>query len=409
MPFCIGKAISEACGRFWWMLFVDRSCGGGELSARILRVMRGRSAGRSFVDLSFAGSLEECRRFQIKNGGLADGVLLVDDATPVKVVSDEVGSVVDFPGYKDENLDNVKAVSGDFSVVALGMAVESLSADVEKVGFRILAHLPAVFPVAELVEASGEESRLFTNSECGFARLLLVVAGKVTVGYKVPGDDCQKLVQYARERFFLSDAAEVPFVLDYEKMACVVAEDAWLFRTDGLPAFRTAADKMAVARIREAALFRRVFKVCASVFAVSLFVLLAFEIGTGVYTQRSEAQILQFENKIQKQKELAQVWTKLEQDKMASEAYLKHRSRVASSLGVLATHVPENVWLIHWRVSGHVHSVQGYASTSEDVSAFLSALENERNLVNVRLRTTEKTTWKRNPVVRFDLTAEDVR
>ena len=78
-------------------------------------------------------------------------------------------------------------------------------------------------------------------------------------------------------------------------------------------------------------------------------------------------------------------------------------------MGLFAAHVPENVWIVRWGLSGGAHSVQGYAVTSEDLSGFLASLEGERSLVNVRLRTTEKTTWKKRQVVRFSLSAEDAR
>lgn len=55
---------------------------------------------------------------------------------------------------------------------------------------------------------------------------------------------------------------------------------------------------------------------------------------------------------------------------------------------------------------GNNLSLQGYSASSEEVSKFLSILEAEKKLVNVRLRSTEKTTFKRKPVVKFDLSAE---
>ena len=63
-------------------------------------------------------------------------------------------------------------------------------------------------------------------------------------------------------------------------------------------------------------------------------------------------------------------------------------------------------WITHWSVNRNFHSLQGYSASSEEVSRFLATLEHEKRLVNVRLRATEKTTFKRKPVVKFDLTAE---
>lgn len=404
----LGKTFNIATGRYWWVLSVRPSADGG-CSAQLFCVVRKGGAARCVVVSSLSGTLEECRRFQIMNGGAADGVLLIDDLTPVKVVSEDVGSTADFPGYKIENLDCVDSLSGTFSIAALKNAVETFAHDVEGAGFKLLAHVPAVLLYSELMRFDCEKPHVVSRSEDGFTELWLFLDGNLASYYKVPGNMAESMVGYVRERYMLGEIPVEECSVTNESLAKAIADDAWLFKTDGVPAFHTAADKKALSRIREAALFRRTLKVCFAIFAVSILVLVAFEIGSQMYMHRSEAQIQSFETKIQKQKELEQVWNKLENDKARSESYLKHRSRIASSLGVLASHVPENVWIVHWNVSNQVHSVQGYAATSEDVSAFLSALENEGKLVNVRLRTTEKTTWKNHQVVKFDLTAEDIR
>ena len=371
--------------------------------------MRGRGAGRSFIDFSFAGTLEECRGFQLKNGGGADGVLLVDCVTPVKVVSDEVGSIADFPGYKAENLDSVESISGDFSVVALKNAVEDFSAEVGKFGFKILLHVPSLLVAAELISTSSEFPCVYTNCDGGFVRLLLSSNGKIVAGYKVVGDNVEQLKSFVCERFFLKNVVEEPFSIQPEMFAKIVAEDAWVFRTDGVPAFHTAVDKSAIQRIREAAFSRRVLKSCFVIALLSLLTLVAFRVGTTVYMERSESKIQGFKANVQKQKELSLILEKLENERAESESFLLHRSHVATSLKNFSINVTENVWITEWHISKGSHSVQGYAISPEDLSDFLSVLEKERNLVNVRLKTTEKTTWKNHQVIRFSLSAEDVR
>lgn len=398
-----------ATGRYWWVLVVGGMSSDESSSAHILRVVRGRSAGRSVVDISFSGALEECRRFQMQNGGGDDGILLVDDLTPVKVVSDEMDTAVDFPGYKEGCLDNVKAIGGDFSVVAMRASVESLAQEVQKWGFKILVHLPSLFAIVEQLVVEGEGARLFTNCENGVARLLLFSGSNLLSGYRVLGNSCDALVKYACDRFLLKDVPEETFSLDIEGMAKAVAEDAWLFRTDGMPAFAIAADKGALKRIREAALFRRVFKACVAIVLLSVILLSVVWVGVDVYARKSQAMVQSLNSRIQKQKELSAVLEKLERDKSSSEKFLMHRSRVSSSVSAFAALVPENVWIVRWGLSGGNHSVQGYAVSPDALSAFLASLENERAIVNVRLRTTEKTTWKKQPVVRFSLSAEDAR
>lgn len=411
MATSLGKMIDDVTGRFWWVLIVSDVANAG--SAHILRVMRGRGVGRSFVDFSFSGTIGECREFQVKNGGGADGILLVDCCTPVKIVSEEVGTIADFPGYKTENLDNVESISGDFSAVALKSSVENFAADVEKFGFKILRHVPSVLVAAELIDGmkspDGELPCVYTNCDNGFVRILLSSSGKIVAGYKVAGEDCSSLVSYVREHFFLKDVAEESFAIDPETIAKTVAEDAWVFRTDGVPSYHTPADKDAVRRIRDAALSRRILKTCLVLLTISFLVLLVFRVGTGVYIDRSEGKIQGFKARIQKQKELAAVLEKLENERAASESFLMQRSHVASSLKNFAVNVTDNVWITNWNVSRGNHSVQGYAITPEDLSDFLTSLEKERNLVNVRLKTTEKTTWNKLNVVKFSLGAEDVR
>ena len=409
MRFPCGRAMNLATGRYWWVLVVGGMSSDESSSAHILRVVRGRSAGRSVVDVSFSGPLEECRRFQMQNGGGDDGILLVDDLTPVKVVSDEMDTAVDFPGYKEGCLDNVKAIGGDFSVVAMRASVESLAQEVQKHGFKILVHLPSLFAIVEQLVVEGDGAHLFTNCENGVARLLLFSGANLLSGYRVLGDSCDALVKYACDRFLLKDVPEETFSLDIKGMAKAVAEDAWLFRTDGMPAFAIPADKGALKRIREAALFRRVFKACVAIVLLSVIVLSLVWIGVDVYARQSQAMVQSLNSRIQKQKELSAVLEKLERDKSSSEKFLRHRSRVSSSMGAFAGLVPENVWVVRWGLSGGNHSVQGYAVSPDALSAFLASLENERAIVNVRLRTTEKTTWKKQPVVRFSLSAEDAR
>ena len=407
MAASLQKILDDATGRFWWILVVHDCAGCG--SAQIMRVMRGRGVGRSFIDFSFSGSIDECRKFQVKNGGGADGVLLVDCITPVKVVSDEVGSVADFPGLITENLDVVESLSGDFSVVALKSAVDNFAADVEKLGFKILRHVPSLLVAAELINVPSEEPCVYTNCEDGFVRLLLASGGKIVAGYKVAGDDCGRLSSYVRERFFLKDVGEENFSIESDLLAKAVADDAWLFRTDGIPSFHTVADKEAVKRIREAAFSRRVLKASFAVALLSFATLFVSHVCTSVYVHRSESKIQGFKANVQKQKELSLVLEKLENERADAESFLRQRSHVATSLINFAVDVTNNVWVTGWHVAQGSHSVQGYAITPEDLSDFLTVLERERNLVNVRLKTTEKTTWKNHQVVRFSLSAEDVR
>lgn len=395
-------ALSVSTGRYWWVLIVRNCVGGG--TAKILRVLRGCGNGHSYVDLSLDGTLEECRRFQVQNGGSADGVLLVDDATPAKMV--QIGD----EEFKKENFEYVNSIDGDFAVVALRRSFEDLAEEVGKVEFKILAHLPQVFFEIEMLRQKDfSGNKIFTNSSDGVSRCWFFVDGEPYAAYKV-AEDCRgaDLVKFIKERYFLDSVEVEEIPLENEALARAVAEDSWLFRTDHLPVFSTLPDSAAVARIREAAMFRRTFKACVGILLATLLVTFAFWGGVSWYAAESETQIAAFEKNIESRKELERVWKKLEADKAGTEKFLSHRSRVATSLSIIAADLPANSWISHWAVRGSHLSLQGYSASSEEVSKFLLTLESEKKLVNVRLRTTEKTTFKRKPVVKFDLGLEVV-
>lgn len=396
-------ALSVSTGRYWWVLVARDGSNGGV--AQVLRVLRGRGAGHSYVDLSYSGTFEECRRFQVANGGSADGILLVDDATPVKMV--QIGD----EEFKRENFEYVNSIDGDFAVVALRRSFEELVEEVVKVKFKILAHLPVLFFEIEMLrqqDLSG--AKLFKNTENGVTKAWYFDQGEFYWFSKAfessEGEDCVKIVDFVKERFFQKSVIVEEFFPSAEDMAKVVAEDAWLFRTDHLPVFSTMPDNGAVARIREAALFRRTFKACVGVLVTTLLVTLAFWGGVSWYVSKTQTQVAAIEKRIETRKELDRAWKKLEADKAGTEKFLSHRSRSSSFLSLITADLPTDTWITHWSVNGNVHSMQGYSATSEEVSEFLSTLEHEKRLINVRLRSTEKTTFKRKPVVKFDLSAE---
>ena len=106
-------SLSVFMGRFWWCLEVH------ENSASISRIVKRR--GKPAVDCTFSGTLEACRNYQNVNGGSAEGVILIDDVTPVKVVFEKESFTL--PGFETENFEFVDSVSGDFTVVAAKKSV----------------------------------------------------------------------------------------------------------------------------------------------------------------------------------------------------------------------------------------------------------------------------------------------
>lgn len=410
MADALRTALSVFTGRYWWVLIV-RNCRDGR-TAHILRVLRGRGNGHSYVDLSFSGALEDCRRFQERNGGSADGILLVDDVTPVKVVQ------IEDEKFKKENFEYVNSIDGDFVVVALRRAVEDVAEDVKKARFKILAHFSQIFFEIDMFRQNDlSGSWLITNDVDGISRNWFFIDGKPFAVYKFAEPLVNKdtgrsrlvdLIEFIRERFFLDSVNVEETFLEIDGLAKAVVEDVWLFRVNHLPVFSTLPDSAAVERIRKAVLFRRIFKACVGVFLATLFVTCVFWGGVSWYVAESETQIASFEKNVESRRELEKVWKKIEADKAKTEKFLSHRSRISSSLSVIVTDLPANSWITHWGIHGNSLSLQGYSASSEEVSRFLSTLESEKKLVNVRLRTTEKALFKRKPVVKFDLSAEIV-
>ena len=115
-------------GRFWWCLEYRES------GATISLVLKKK--GKATIAKQFQGSLEECKSFQNLNGGIAEGVLLVDDITPVKTVYDR--DSFDLPGYRKEDFDFVESPSEDFIIASAKRSVEKAAEAVRAAGFRIL-------------------------------------------------------------------------------------------------------------------------------------------------------------------------------------------------------------------------------------------------------------------------------
>ncbi|MFA6837107.1 MAG: PilN domain-containing protein, partial [Fibrobacteraceae bacterium] len=186
-----------------------------------------------------------------------------------------------------------------------------------------------------------------------------------------------------------------------------LAEDAWLFGWEKLPSLGTGKDTIPSKRLHESAAFRKVLKIAGTFLAFSLAlvgVLGLFVAGYGFYTRSDR---IDLEKKASIGRELSSMSEKLEKDRVEAESLLRHRTRHASPLSLLVQALPEGMWLTRWDIQGGRYFIQGFATEAQDVSIFLSRLEESPAFTQVRLRTTEKTNWKRKPVVRFDLVAEE--
>ena len=158
--------------------------------------------------------------------------------------------------------------------------------------------------------------------------------------------------------------------------------------------------------MREASLFRKVLKAACGVTVFSVIGTFAFEIVNYFGESSTEKERIAYEKQLDSEKEFSKVVQDLEKQVEKTRGFLTHRSKIATQILALSKALPADSWITSWRIDGLRHSVQGLALNSDDISGFLQTLENSGNFKNVRLRTTEKTTYKKKPAVKFDILAE---
>lgn len=379
----------------------------GNNHSRISRVLRKK--GRGLVDISFEGNLEECRNFLLKNGCTTDGVILVDNLTNIKVLG-EVDSI-SIPGYKEIFFENVDSIDGTCRICASRDAVGDVVEKVRKAGFSILKHVPAAFYVADSIQKDNQGSTLCYFVERDYVDFFFIQNQTLVTYYRLTGGDVEKKVQevatYIRENYLVKDLSVD--ARECINVACAAAEDFWLFHSDKMSGFSSPMSKDALAQIKHSALFRRTLKACMVILVMSLLMVAFFRCGVMYYGYSNEGKIQEYTEKLEKRKQLAELEAKLEKDRDETEVFLAHRSRYATSMKDIVAAVPADLWITKWNIENHTHIIQGQASTSGDVSMMLQALERTPGFFNARLRSTEKTTFRRNPVVKFEILVEDNR
>ncbi len=159
-------------------------------------------------------------------------------------------------------------------------------------------------------------------------------------------------------------------------------------------------------RLHEASLFRKTLKVAAIFVALSFLGTGAIGIINHIEESGNEKDRIAYEKELQNEKEFNELVKDLEKRTERIRKFLAHRSRTASKMALVGETIQQDSWITHWKIDGKVHSIQGLAANANEISATLQALEKSNNFVNVRLRTTEKTTFRRKPVIRFDIVAE---
>src|SRR5574344_187200 len=428
----MNSIVDIVSGRYWWCL--ER----GLSSARISRVVRRK--GHAVVLDSFEGALSGCRTFQVEKGGASDGVILIDDTVPVRFYIGEEGEAVrgaegEFavvPGFRASDFRFVSSQDGAFSVAVSSRAADASVEEVASAGFAVLAEVPAVMFTTDLLPVPPEDTSVFVCATSHHLDFWLFSNSSLQTYHRVAAGDPSRVsefFEFLRKRFALPVKLDVFFyagsgtpqaVLDLltsleakpfelRDVALAAAEDAWIFRTSSLPSVLEAPSITALSRLREAALFRRVIKWACVFIALSFAVIGLLNVSYAFYAWHFRDDLRTVERSALASKELDSLRLKLEADRHEAEVLLKHRSRVALGMTGLVEKLPQGVWLTDWNVDGRIHSVRGYALSDSDVSSMLSLLEKSGKFSGVRLRTTERTSWRFRPVVRFDFVAEELQ
>lgn len=384
-------------GRFWWCLEYRES------SATISLVLKKK--GKATIAKQFQGSLEECKSFQNLNGGIAEGVLLVDDITPVRAVYDR--DSFDLPGYRKEDFDFVESPSEDFIIASARRSVEKAADTVKTAGFNILLHTPALYcKLAQSKPVPDSDGTIFIQEQQNVLDLWAFAGSELKAYYRMAKENSvrESLVNFIKGEYGIAN----PEIVDFEEKetARIIADDVWTFRTTAMPSFSTVPDAGAFRRLREASLFRKVLKAACVVTAFSVIGTFAFEIVNYFGESSTEKERIAYEKQLDSEKEFSKVVQDLEKQVEKTRGFLTHRSKIATQILALSKALPADSWITSWRIDGLRHSVQGLALNSDNISKFLQTLENSGKFKNVRLRTTEKTTYKKKPAVKFDILAE---
>lgn len=409
-------------GRFWWTI---------EISTSGTRLIRWLKNGKSIEKLDyFEGSLQESFQYLVFHGSPLDGVLIAEDSLPYRLLSAEEYSQIQsnsnessfLPGISISELQVIESFSENAVALCSGKIYNDLMDEIKKFGFLPISVVPSAFLYASYFPLDKKENgQIFVRVAKTFFEVWVFNNGAFLSCHRFLED--QNRVELFLNHFYLSryplsndfsvclieneilDASTlsskikkpVKSVSIEEDILKRLAEDAWLNKME----------KSSMGRLRESDWLRRIVKGLGIFSLASLLLVFVLWLLMNVYSFYTQKDKLELEKKIEARKEMALITQKLEKDRIQLESLLMQRTRHSSSLTELVSTLPDNMWLSQIEIQGNRISIQGYASQEEEVSLYLSRLEKSSIFTRVRLKTTEKTSWKKKVVVRFDLVAEE--
>lgn len=387
-------------GKFWWCLQVSDDV------STISLVVKKRAKNLAVLK-TFSGSIDECRSFQCANGGVAEGVILIDDVTPIKIVFDS--EAFEFPGCRREDFVFVKSVVEDHMIVASTRAVMKVAELARNAGFLILSHLPAFFYKTSSIEIDSiSEKAVFVQRMKTTCDLWIFSDMELCAYYRISNETnlLESVRNFIAGEYRLDSVAFKEISLN--NIALETASDAWTFGLLKMPTFPSEISKEGISRLKQAKLFRKTLYFALVVLVTFFIGIVALGTFNNLYKARMANKQESYELFLKDEKEFGEMVHNLERRADKMKNMLVFRSKIASQLCFVAAALPEGSWLSHWKVEGNKFHIQGLSMNVNDVSAFLSGLEKSGRFLNVRLRTTEKTTFRYKPVVRFEIVAESL-
>lgn len=411
--------LNKMIGRYWWCLAYSLD------ECRLARFTFTHK--EIHLADSFAGTLEACRQYMTLHQGEMDGLLVADDSLPVRLLpgtefamqcADTTAPFL--PGISMSDLRVIPGLSPEEPVAfCQDKASESLLDTLVSNGFCISRVVPmAVLYAGMAIVHTETPVEALVRKTPGSSDIWLFHAGEFKGYHRIAGGKESLQVffqQFLPHRF---PGAEAPVIQELT-VGCAtgipvelaplafLAQETEALDLGNAPSLGARNDEIANQRREDAKFLRRVLRLSTWVLGfamVSLCLLGLLAAGYGLYTRADRTE---YEKRRELDKELLAMSQNLERKREAMAELLRHRTRRTSKMTALVQSLPQGLWLTRWDAQGGRHTIQGLALNGDDISQLLALLEKSPHFRQIRLRTTERTTWQGRPVVRFDMGAEE--
>lgn len=410
-------SLNKMSGQYWWCL---------EHSSDVCRLACFIYSKRELVlKDTYTGTLKDCRQFMVQHKGSMDGILVADHSIPVRLMSgsdyalQNGDSAAPFlPGIAWSDMYVVHGLSPEEPVALCQSKSREMLDRLASHGFSVSRVVPvSMLHTAMMDVDTSIQVEAYVKKTDRFRDIWIFHTGEIKGYYRLFGDD------HSVDRFFQDflprrfPGAEAPVIkeavfqypgipTDFSTLAFLAREtfeqDMALLSTLG-----DRNDEIASERRKDASVLRKIAKISAGVSAFAMTLLILSWVictGYGLYTHSDRAE---YAKRVEIDNELQTMSQNLEHQRDAMADLLRHRTRHASKMSYLIEQLPPRLWLTRWEVQGGRYTFQGLADDGNAISKLLSTLEKSPHFRQVRLRTTEKTSWQGRPVVRFDMAMEE--